>query len=166
MLTNRVKGVEYAIREIAAVAHEVEKSGKKVYHLNIGDPVSYDFPTPEFISDALFDASKKGKNYYVNSLGVVELMRRLETSLGQLMSPTLVFDYPTVEDLSAYIAGELLSDLELQITDGRIAKPNTDETRLFTSTDDEMTAAHLEKVSEAEAEALLLKKLETIEENL
>jgi len=35
LLTNRVKGVEYAIREIAAVAHEVAKSGKKVYHLNM-----------------------------------------------------------------------------------------------------------------------------------
>jgi aspartate/methionine/tyrosine aminotransferase len=81
MLTNRVKGVEYAIREIAAVAHEVAKSGKQVYHLNIGDPVSYDFPTPEFISEALFNASKKGKNYYVNSLGVIELREELSKDL-------------------------------------------------------------------------------------
>ncbi|MHA2287172.1 MAG: aminotransferase class I/II-fold pyridoxal phosphate-dependent enzyme [Promethearchaeota archaeon] len=81
MLTERVKGVEYAIREIAAVAHEVAKSGKQVYHLNIGDPVSYDFPTPKFISEALFNASKKGKNYYVNSLGVVELREELSREL-------------------------------------------------------------------------------------
>ena len=81
MLTNRVKGVEYAIREIAAVAHEVAKSGKQVYHLNIGDPVSYDFPTPEFISEALYSASKKGKNYYVNSLGVIELREELSKDL-------------------------------------------------------------------------------------
>ncbi|MFX1287891.1 MAG: aminotransferase class I/II-fold pyridoxal phosphate-dependent enzyme [Promethearchaeota archaeon] len=81
MLTNRVKGVEYAIREIAAVAHEVEKSGKQVYHLNIGDPVFYDFTTPEFISNALFNASRKGKNYYVNSLGVVELREELSKFL-------------------------------------------------------------------------------------
>ena len=81
MLTNRVKGVEYAIREIAAVAHEVAKSGKQVYHLNIGDPVSYDFPTPEFISEALYNASKKGKNYYVNSLGVIELREELSKDL-------------------------------------------------------------------------------------
>ena len=81
MLTNRVKGVEYAIREIAAVAHEVAKSGKQVYHLNIGDPVFYDFPTPEFISEALFNASKNGKNFYVNSLGVVELREELSKNL-------------------------------------------------------------------------------------
>ena len=81
MLTNRVKGVEYAIREIAAVAHEVAKSGKKVYHLNIGDPVAYDFPTPEFISDALFKASRNGKNNYVNSLGVIELREEISRIL-------------------------------------------------------------------------------------
>lgn len=81
MLTERVKGVEYAIREIAAVAQEVEKKGKTVYHLNIGDPVSYDFPTPEFISGALFTASRKGKNYYVNSLGVVRLREELSKKL-------------------------------------------------------------------------------------
>jgi len=81
VLTNRVKGVEYAIREIAAVAHEVAKSGKKVYHLNIGDPVAYDFPTPEFISDALCKASRDGKNNYVNSLGVIELREEISRIL-------------------------------------------------------------------------------------
>lgn len=83
MLTNRVKSVEYAIREIAAVAHEVAKSGKKVYHLNIGDPVAYDFPTPEFISEALFKASREGKNNYVNSLGVIELREEISRILNK-----------------------------------------------------------------------------------
>ena len=83
MLTNRVKGVEYAIREIAAVAHEVAKSGKKIYHLNIGDPVTYDFPTPKFISEALFNASLQGKNNYVNSLGVVELREEISRILNE-----------------------------------------------------------------------------------
>jgi len=83
LLTNRVKSVEYAIREIAAVAHEVAKSGKKVYHLNIGDPVAYDFPTPEFISEALFKASREGKNNYVNSLGVIELREEISRILNE-----------------------------------------------------------------------------------
>jgi len=83
LLTNRVKGVEYAIREIAAVAHEVAKRGKKVFHLNIGDPVAYDFPTPEFISEALFKASREGKNNYVNSLGVIELREEISRILNE-----------------------------------------------------------------------------------
>ena len=32
MVTQRVKEISYAIREIAAVANEVAKSGKKIYH--------------------------------------------------------------------------------------------------------------------------------------
>lgn len=92
MLTNRVKSVEYAIREIAAVAHEVAKSGKKVYHLNIGDPVAYDFPTPEFISDALFKASREGKNNYVNSLGVIELREEISRNLNEKQSLKIGID--------------------------------------------------------------------------
>ncbi len=77
MLTKRVKGVEYAIREIAAVASEVAKTGKTIYNLNIGDPVQFDFKTPEFFSSALANASKNGKNYYVDSLGVIELRKEI-----------------------------------------------------------------------------------------
>jgi aspartate/methionine/tyrosine aminotransferase len=73
MVTQRVKGMSYAIRDVAAVANEVKKTGKKVYHLNIGDPVIYDFKTPNYISQALADATFKGQNYYVDSLGVPEL---------------------------------------------------------------------------------------------
>ena len=45
MVAQRLKGLEYAIRDIAVIANEVKKSGKEVYHLNIGDPVKYDFKT-------------------------------------------------------------------------------------------------------------------------
>ncbi|MHA2182151.1 MAG: aminotransferase class I/II-fold pyridoxal phosphate-dependent enzyme, partial [Promethearchaeota archaeon] len=77
MVSKRVKEISYAIREIAAVANKVAQSGKKIYHLNIGDPVIYDFATPNYISQALADASFGGKNYYVNSLGVPELREEL-----------------------------------------------------------------------------------------
>jgi len=81
MVSQRVKEISYAIREIAAVANRVAKSGKKIYHLNIGDPVIYDFNTPEYISQALADASFKGKNFYVDSLGVLELREELSKTL-------------------------------------------------------------------------------------
>jgi aspartate/methionine/tyrosine aminotransferase len=81
MITNRVKKISYAIREIAAVATEVAKSGKKIYHLNIGDPVIYDFNTPKYISQALANASFQGKNFYVDSLGAPELRDRIQKSL-------------------------------------------------------------------------------------
>ncbi|MFW9973336.1 MAG: aminotransferase class I/II-fold pyridoxal phosphate-dependent enzyme [Candidatus Odinarchaeota archaeon] len=77
MVSQRLREIEYAIREIAAVANEVAKSGKKILHLNIGDPVIYDFNTPKYISQAAADATFKGKNFYVDSLGVQELREEL-----------------------------------------------------------------------------------------
>ena len=83
MVSKRVNEISYAIREIAAVANKVAKSGKKIYHLNIGDPVIYDFQTPSYISQALADASFGGKNYYVDSLGAPELREEISKSLIQ-----------------------------------------------------------------------------------
>lgn len=73
MVSRRLKDLEYAIRDIAVVADKVQKKGKKIYHLNIGDPVIYDFKTPHYISQALSDATFAGQNFYVDSLGVPEL---------------------------------------------------------------------------------------------
>ncbi|MFX1572562.1 MAG: aminotransferase class I/II-fold pyridoxal phosphate-dependent enzyme [Promethearchaeota archaeon] len=83
MISKRLQVIEYAIREIAAVAEKVAKSGKKVYHLNIGDPAKYDFRVPKYISQALADASFEGKNFYANSLGVPELRVELSNTLKQ-----------------------------------------------------------------------------------
>lgn len=76
MITQRVKTISYAIREIARIAEEIAKTGKEIHYLNIGDPVLF-FDTPQFMSQALADASFKGKNYYVNSLGVLELRQAI-----------------------------------------------------------------------------------------
>lgn len=77
MVSRRVNGIEYAIRDIAVIANEVKKSGKEVLSLNIGDPVIYDFYTPKFISRALASASLDGKNFYADSLGVLELREEI-----------------------------------------------------------------------------------------
>jgi len=77
MVSRRLTDLEYAIRDVAVVANEVAKSGRKVYHLNIGDPVKYDFKTPEYVSQALANATYMGQNYYVDSLGVYELREEI-----------------------------------------------------------------------------------------
>jgi len=77
MVTRRLRDLEYAIRDVAAVANEVKKTGQKVYHLNIGDPVMYDFKTPKYISQASANATFAGQNYYVDSLGVRELREEI-----------------------------------------------------------------------------------------
>ncbi|MFX1277171.1 MAG: aminotransferase class I/II-fold pyridoxal phosphate-dependent enzyme, partial [Promethearchaeota archaeon] len=73
MVTRRLQDLEYAIRDIAVIANQVKQSGKMVYHLNIGDPVIYDFKTPAYICNAMARAALEGQNFYVDSLGVPEL---------------------------------------------------------------------------------------------
>jgi aspartate/methionine/tyrosine aminotransferase len=72
-VTARAKAIEYAIRDIAAIAGPMEKSGKKIFHLNIGDPPAFDFPTPQHIKQALINAVQSGENFYSPSEGILEL---------------------------------------------------------------------------------------------
>ena len=81
MVSRRVRDIEYAIRDIAVIADQVKKKGKRVYHLNIGDPLKYDFKTPKFITEALANASNSGKNFYADSLGVYELREEISRFL-------------------------------------------------------------------------------------
>lgn len=69
--------MEYAIRDITIHARRYEKSGRKIIYLNIGDPVKYDFPTPDHIKKALIDAISNDFNYYADSEGILELRQAI-----------------------------------------------------------------------------------------
>ena len=71
--SRRAGGVEYAIRDVIAKAEEVRRSGKRIIHLNIGDPVKYGFDTPPHIKEAMKKAIDSGANYYSASEGLKEL---------------------------------------------------------------------------------------------
>jgi aspartate/methionine/tyrosine aminotransferase len=51
----------------------MEKKGKDVVYLNIGDPLLFDFETPEHIKEALIQAVREGFNAYSPSEGLPEL---------------------------------------------------------------------------------------------
>ncbi len=72
-VSKKVAGVEYAIRDIASAATKLEKQGKKIQYLNIGDPVLYGFQPPDNVKEALIKAIQKGENYYAPSEGLPEL---------------------------------------------------------------------------------------------
>jgi len=72
-LASRLTKINYAIREFVPLAKELEKKGEKILYLNIGDPLKYDFDTPEHIKKALFKAVLEGHNYYTISEGDEEL---------------------------------------------------------------------------------------------
>jgi len=72
-VSKKVTGVEYAIRDIVSAATKLEKQGKKIQYLNIGDPVLYGFQPPDYVKEALIKAIQKGENYYAPSEGLPEL---------------------------------------------------------------------------------------------
>ncbi|MGB9915139.1 MAG: aminotransferase class I/II-fold pyridoxal phosphate-dependent enzyme [Candidatus Bathyarchaeales archaeon] len=76
-ITKRAKSVEYAIRDVVVNAGSFATQGRKIFYLNIGDPVAFDFPTPSHIKQALCDAIQSEKNYYAPSEGLPELRQAI-----------------------------------------------------------------------------------------
>jgi (5-formylfuran-3-yl)methyl phosphate transaminase len=60
----------FIVMDILEKAHLLEKEGREIIHLQIGEP---DFPTPRCICDAASDAICSGKTHYTHSLGIIEL---------------------------------------------------------------------------------------------
>ena len=76
-VSDRTHGVEYAIRDITAYANKIKAQGKEIIYLNIGDPVKFDFKTPDHIKRALIDAVGRDENYYADSEGLPELRQAI-----------------------------------------------------------------------------------------
>lgn len=86
----RANTIEYAIRDVVENANCLTKNGKQLFPLNIGDPVAFDFPTPNHIKQALIEAIKTDKNYYSPSEGIPELTEAIiekEKRVNQVSIP-------------------------------------------------------------------------------
>jgi alanine-synthesizing transaminase len=70
----RLDNVRYAIRDLAVLAEQVTQQGHKVLPLNIGDPLNFDFRTPQHMIEAVHKAMRDGKNGYAPSSGVKEAL--------------------------------------------------------------------------------------------
>lgn len=71
--TERVRTIKYAIRDVLVQAKQLERKGKRIIYLNIGDPAKFDFDTPGHIKQALTKAVEEGANWYAPSEGLPEL---------------------------------------------------------------------------------------------
>jgi len=60
----------FLVMEILEKASEMEKAGRHIIHLEVGEP---DFETPPCITEAAIKALKEGKTKYSHSLGILEL---------------------------------------------------------------------------------------------
>jgi len=73
----RTENIEYAVRDIVLVAEEAKKKGKKLLFLNIGDPIQYDFRTPEPLVEATYQAMRENLTGYSASEGVDEAIEAI-----------------------------------------------------------------------------------------
>jgi len=74
--------VAYAIRDVVVAAQKFDgKPGPQMLKLNIGDPNAYDFDTPQYIKQALYNAVEHGKfGGYADSSGYLPLRQQIVES--------------------------------------------------------------------------------------
>lgn len=71
IISDRVKVLTpFLVMEILERAAELEKEGKEIIHMEVGEP---DFETPACIKDAAIKALGEGRTRYSHSLGICEL---------------------------------------------------------------------------------------------
>jgi alanine-synthesizing transaminase len=75
--SRRTKKIAYAIRDILCTAEERKKTGGDLIYLNIGDPVLFDFKTPDHLIEAAYKAMKDGYTGYSASEGVPEAIEAI-----------------------------------------------------------------------------------------
>lgn len=112
-VSRRVKEVEYAIRDIVVYAKELERKGRDILYLNIGDPVAYDFKTPEHIKKALINSIMQDETNYAPSEGVQELrsiIAEKEREKGLNTEPSDVLVTNGVSEAVDMVMGSILDD--------------------------------------------------------
>ncbi|MFO7727433.1 MAG: pyridoxal phosphate-dependent aminotransferase [Desulfonatronovibrio sp.] len=75
MISKRCQALKpFYVMEILERAKELEKTGREIIHLEIGEP---DFDTPDCVKKAAMRAMDQGKTHYTQSLGIPELRQAI-----------------------------------------------------------------------------------------
>jgi alanine-synthesizing transaminase len=114
-ITPRAANLQYAIRDIVTIARQYEKqTGEKPLYLNIGDPIAYDWKTPQFMVDALCKAAKDGWNGYSPSEGEPALRRAAAEKEKRVngidIDPNRMIVTAGVSEAIQFLAGALINN--------------------------------------------------------
>jgi alanine-synthesizing transaminase len=79
----RLDNVRYAIRDLAVMADDLVRQGKKILYLNVGDPNIFDFKTPAHLVEAVAKAMRDNKNGYAPSPGIPEAVEAIRNEAAR-----------------------------------------------------------------------------------
>lgn len=134
-VTERTRTIEYAIRDVIVHAREVAKTGKKIYYLNIGDPVAFDFATPKHVIQALMKAVEEGANFYSPSEGLPELREAISQKEKRIngidVSPDKVIVTQGISEGIMMVMAALIDDGDEILLPGPTYPPYISYTRFF-----------------------------------
>ncbi|VEN72855.1 (5-formylfuran-3-yl)methyl phosphate transaminase [Candidatus Desulfarcum epimagneticum] len=75
MISKKARHISpFIVMDVLEKAHEMEKKGADVIHLEVGEP---DFDAPECVKEAARDAIDRGDTHYTHSLGIPELRQAI-----------------------------------------------------------------------------------------
>lgn len=86
--SERANNFQYAIRNVVRPAEALERKGRRVIYLNIGDPQSFGFRPPDFVIDAVNRAVSDKFSGYSHSSGLPEAREAIARYATGLGSPT------------------------------------------------------------------------------
>jgi acyl carrier protein len=104
------------------------------------------------------DAAKSFLSYGMNSVQAMMLVGDIEDCLGLRLSPTLVWDYPTIETLARYIAEKALASASPSSAPTGNSAQRPDDALNGSArrgTDDEPILAELANLTDDQIEALI-----------
>ena len=86
--SRRTSRFEYAIRNIVHAAEDLERRGRSITYLNIGDPQAFGFRPPAHVVDAVQRALSDSFTGYAHSAGLPEAREAIANYATQLGAPT------------------------------------------------------------------------------
>ena len=86
--SERANNFQYAIRNVVRAAEALERKGRRVIYLNIGDPQSFGFRPPDFVIEAVNRAVSEKFSGYSHSSGLPEAREAIARYATKLGSPT------------------------------------------------------------------------------
>jgi aspartate/methionine/tyrosine aminotransferase len=90
--SRRSSNFTYAIRHIVDAAEALQRSGREVTYLNIGDPQAFGFRPPEHVVEAVQRALSHSFTGYAPSAGLAEARTAIADYATQLGAPTRIDD--------------------------------------------------------------------------